>query len=128
MAGAAPRVAVLAGGAIGTALRLGVVAGVGAVPWGTLVVNVTGAGVLGFVTGRLGAGPAASPVTALVATGVLGAYTTFSALAVELLALLDGAPAAALAYGVGSLVCGLGAAAAGLAAGHHRPGPTGARR
>lgn len=107
---------------------MGVVAGVGALPWGTLVVNVTGAGMLGFVTGRLGARPATSPVVALVATGVLGAYTTFSALAVELLALLDGAPAAALLYGVGSLLCGLGAAAAGMAAGHRRSRPDGGRR
>lgn len=107
---------------------MGVVAGVGAVPWGTLVVNVTGAGVLGFLTGRLGGRPAAHPVVALVATGVLGAYTTFSALAVEALALLDGAPTGALVYGVGSLVCGLGAAAAGLAAGHARPAAGAGRR
>lgn len=107
---------------------MAVVAGVGTVPFGTLVANVTGAGVLGFATGRLGAGATRSPVAALVATGVLGAYTTFSALAVELLALLDGAPAAALVYGAGSLVCGLAAAAAGLAAGHRRAAPTAGRR
>lgn len=113
----------LAGGAVGTALRLAVVAGVGAVPWGTLVVNLTGAGALGFVTARLRGRTASSPTGALVASGVLGAYTTFSALAVELLALLDGAPVAVVVYGLGSLVLGLAAAAAGLAAGDRRPRP-----
>lgn len=101
-------------------MRLTVVAGVGALPWATLLVNVTGAGALGFVVGRQRARPEPSPVLVLVATGVLGAYTTFSALAVEVLALGDGAPVTAIAYGLGSVAVGLGAAAAGLAAGERR--------
>ena len=42
-------------------------------PWGTLVVNLTGAFVLGFVTGKL-----SGTVLILVGTGLLGGYTTFS--------------------------------------------------
>lgn len=110
----------LLGGAVGTALRLAVVAGVGASPWGTLVANLTGAGALGYVVARAAGRPATSPATALLTTGVLGAYTTFSALAVEILGLLDGASAAAVAYGLGSVALGLAAAAAGLVAGRRR--------
>lgn len=116
----------LAGGAVGTALRLAVVAGVGAVPWGTLLANVTGAGALGFVVGRQRGRATASPALTFLATGVLGAYTTFSALAVELVAMLDGAPMAATIYGLGSVTLGLVAAGAGLAAGDRRPARAGA--
>ena len=42
-------------------------------PWGTLVVNLTGAFALGFVTGKL-----SGTVLILVGTGLLGGYTTFS--------------------------------------------------
>lgn len=92
----------------------------GALPWGTLLVNVTGAGALGFVVGRLRTPGVASPLAALVATGTLGAYTTFSALAVELVGTLTGAPSAAVLHGLGSIALGLGAAGAGLAAGGRR--------
>lgn len=102
-------------------MRLAVVACVGAaVPWATLLVNVTGAGALGFVVGRQRARPEPSPVMFPLATGILGAYTTFSALAVEVLALGDGAPVTALAYGLGSVAVGLAAAAVGLTAGERR--------
>ena len=42
-------------------------------PWGTLVVNLTGAFALGFVTGKL-----SGDAQLLVGTGLLGGYTTFS--------------------------------------------------
>ena len=42
-------------------------------PWGTLVVNLTGAFALGFVTGKL-----SGDAQLLVGTGLLGSYTTFS--------------------------------------------------
>ena len=42
-------------------------------PWGTLVVNLTGAFALGFVTGQL-----SGDAQLLVGTGLLGGYTTFS--------------------------------------------------
>jgi CrcB protein len=42
-------------------------------PWGTLLVNLTGAFALGFVTGKL-----SGDAQLLVGTGLLGGYTTFS--------------------------------------------------
>lgn len=114
-----PRLAVLAGGAIGTALRLAVVTVVPAAPWGTLLVNVTGAGALGLLVGSL-RGRVASPTALLVGTGVLGAFTTFSALAVELVAVLEAAPPSAIVHGLGSLGFGLAAATLGVSAGDRR--------
>ena len=49
------------------------------VPWGTLVVNVTGAFVLGLLTGLSVTGD----TLLLLGTGFLGAYTTFSTWMVE---------------------------------------------
>jgi fluoride exporter len=42
-------------------------------PWGTMMVNLTGAFALGFVTGKL-----SGDAQLLVGTGLLGGYTTFS--------------------------------------------------
>ncbi len=59
-----------------------------AFPYGTLIVNVTGCLVLGFLislsTGRIGLAP---DVRLLLAVGFLGSYTTFSSFAVESLTL-----------------------------------------
>jgi CrcB protein len=85
-------------------------------PWGTFVVNLSGAFVLGLVTGLgLYDGLAQLPKTMLGA-GFCGAYTTFSTFSYETVRLVeDGAVAAAVANVAGSLVVGLLAAAAGLA-------------
>jgi CrcB protein len=88
----------------------------GVVPWGTMVVNLSGSLVLGFVTGLTlyhGLGPL--PRAAL-GTGFCGAYTTFSTFSYETVRLLeDGAlPAAALNVAA-SVVFGLAAAGVGLA-------------
>jgi CrcB protein len=59
-------------------------------PWATLVVNVAGAFVLGYVTTRL---QERLPVSAyrrpLLGTGFCGALTTFSTMQLELLRMLD---------------------------------------
>jgi CrcB protein len=49
-------------------------------PWGTAMVNLTGAAVLGFLVG-LGTLP--EPTMRIVALGFLGGYTTFSTWMVE---------------------------------------------
>ena len=90
-----------------------------AFPWGTFVVNVSGAFLLGFVVTVLGERVAVgSWLRATVAIGFLGAYTTFSTLSFETYRLLeDGAYALAAANGLGSLVAGLGAVYLGVVVG-----------
>jgi CrcB protein len=56
-------------------------------PWGTLAINVSGALALGVLLPLLEAHP---QLRALLATGFLGAYTTFSTFSYEAAALLQG--------------------------------------
>lgn len=115
--------AVAAGGALGAPARYGVAqlvhVGPGSFPWATFWTNLTGSFVLGVVVAVVGARfPPPVHVRAFVATGFLGAYTTYSTFAVETVLLAkDGHPAGAGAYGAASLVAGLAAAAAGLVLG-----------
>ena len=119
------------GGASGTAARYGVSLALPSVtghwPTGSFVVNMAGALVLGaLLEGLARRGPDIGRRQAarlLVGVGFCGALTTFSTLAVEADLLVrsnDGG--LALAYGVGSVLGGLGATAIGItaAAGHHR--------
>lgn len=115
--------AVAAGGALGGALRYGVAlaipTGASGFPWATLLTNGSGSLILGLVVGaavrRL---PGPRYRLPFFATGLLGAYTTFSTLAVEinLLASAGRAPVAA-SYAAATLVVGLLGAWAGLRAG-----------
>ncbi|PJJ73463.1 CrcB protein [Diaminobutyricimonas aerilata] len=118
--------AVFLGGMIGTALRLGGDAllphEAHAFPWSTLAINVLGSFVLGMLVTRVW--PVAPAwLRAGLGAGVLGSFTTFSAVIVSLLE-MEGAGDAlgALFYAVASVVLGLAAAAAGLAFGR-RPMP-----
>jgi CrcB protein len=115
---------VAAGGALGSLLRwwlTGLVQRLSGspLPWGTFVVNAIGSLVIGFVGAialeRLLVSPAAR---LFVIAGLLGGFTTFSALSYESLALLrDGQWTAALGYGAGSVVVGVTAAFLGFSAG-----------
>jgi CrcB protein len=116
---------VLLGGAVGTGLRLGIDAlaphSDDTFPWATLGINVLGAFVLGALVSlawdrtpawlRAGLGP-----------GLLGSFTTFSALAVALVTLTaaDEWMLAAI-YLVASIVLGLAAALLGLRLGRRSP-------
>jgi fluoride exporter len=72
-------------------------------PWGTLVVNLTGAFVLGFVTGKL-----SGDAQLLVGTGLLGGYTTFSTWMFESHRLgEDGELRASVVNLLGSLILGI---------------------
>jgi CrcB protein len=111
------------GGAAGALLRAAIERAVGTPaggwPWGTLAINVSGAGVLAFLLVLLEERfPAARLPRPLLGTGVLGGYTTFSTFAVEVVQLVDH-HAAALALGyVAASVCGaLLAAFVGVLAG-----------
>jgi CrcB protein len=84
----------------------------GTFPWPTLAVNVSGSLALGLLIIGLRRRPV---LRALVATGFLGAFTTFSALAVDVdLLVKDGHVWVAVAYVVASLGAGLAAVAAGV--------------
>jgi CrcB protein len=81
-------------------------------PSGTLIVNITGSFFLGFVAAAL---PGRSETMRLaIATGFLGAYTTFSTFMYESNALLHGSPIKAIVNLCGSVVLGLLAVRLGL--------------
>jgi len=87
-------------------------------PWGTFVVNMSGAFVLGFLmtlmTEQL---TTASWVRSALTIGLLGAYTTFSTLSYETYRLLeDGAVGLAAANMLGSAAVGLFAVYLGVVA------------
>lgn len=115
---------VAAGGALGSAARYGV----GLVwphPAATLIVNLVGCAVLGFVVEAL---PAESRLLRLfLGPGVLGGFTTFSTYAVETRVLVaDGQPGTAVAYALGTLVGALTALSLGMLAARILTGRRGA--
>jgi CrcB protein len=80
------------------------------VAYGTLLVNVSGAFALGLLS------DVAPPLVTVIGVGGLGAYTTFSSFARDVVALVEGRHIlAAAAYVVTTCVAGIGAAAAGVA-------------
>jgi CrcB protein len=113
---------IFVGGGAGATCRYGAGRFVGArytgtFPLGTFLINVTGCLALGFLSGALTAlhRDVAVP-TALLATGFLGGYTTFSTYALEgVLLYKDGRARLALYTLLGSVVAGLLAAALGAA-------------
>ena len=83
-------------------------------PWGVLVVNLTGALALGLLSGGL---IGASGLWVL-GTGLLGGYTTFSSVAVTTVVLAEQRRTrAAVGYAVGTFAGSVALAAAGLAIG-----------
>ena len=87
-------------------------------PWATFLINVSGCFLLGLVLGSLHAGAVHPLARPLVATGFLGAYTTFSTFGAETIVLLEeGSVGLAVVYVGGSVILGLLATAGGLALG-----------
>lgn len=83
-------------------------------PWPTMLINVTGSFALGLLVG-LGTG---HDWLAILGTGFLGGYTTFSTASVETVRLaLGGRHAAAAVNALAMLALGVAAAAAGYALG-----------
>ncbi|CAN5774100.1 hypothetical protein BH23ACT8_BH23ACT8_25580 [soil metagenome] len=117
---------VAAGGAVGalarTALAARFPAAAEALPWVTLVENVTGAFALGWLlTVLVERLPTDRWVRPLVATGLLGAYTTFGAVALELdLLVAAGRSDIAAAYLAATWGAGLAAGGLGVALGRWR--------
>ena len=116
---------VVVGGTLGTgareALALTFPAAPGTLPVTIAVINVVGSFALGLLLeSLLRRGPDRGrrrDLRLLVGTGVLGGFTTYSALAVDTGLLLDGHAGVALAYALGSVVAGVLAAAGGVALG-----------
>jgi CrcB protein len=109
------------GGAIGSAARYGVnvwsgrVLG-GAFPWHTLIVNIVGCFVMGALVElmalRLNVG---NDARALLTTGLLGGFTTFSAFSLDFALLVERKSyLLAGAYAAGSVSLSLAAVFAGL--------------
>jgi CrcB protein len=102
------RLAVALGGALGALARVIVDAALPAsrldgFPISTLLVNLTGAFALAVLVARV-----RDPlVRAGVGTGMLGAWTTFSALAVQTVALAEIAPVRSVAYIAATLIGGV---------------------
>ena len=59
----------------------------GSFPWGTMVVNLSGSGLLGFALGLVDRGDVAGLLEDPLTLGLLGGYTTFSTWMVETTAL-----------------------------------------
>jgi CrcB protein len=133
---------VFVGGAAGTALRAGCLAVLPPAdgwPVGVFVVNVLGSFLLGLLVAVLAprsaapssAAPAAdrarSDLRLLLGTGVLGGFTTYSALSADTVSLVAaGHSVVALVYAAGSVIVGIAAAALGVLLGGATA--TGARR
>jgi CrcB protein len=84
-------------------------------PVGTLLINVSGSLVLGVLTGLGQAGAIPASTVAVLGTGMMGGYTTFSTASVETVQLLrSGKTRLAVLNGLGMLVVSVGAAALGL--------------
>jgi len=87
-------------------------------PWGTLLINVSGAFVIGLIAGLVSAKVLNTTLQAVLATGFLGGYTTFSTMSWETVQLFrSGGRAQGLLYIAGNFVPGLLAAALGLVLG-----------
>jgi CrcB protein len=116
---------VAVGGVLGSWARWGLASefpvSPGTFPVTTLAINVVGAALLGVVLVALLDRPAPrTHLHALLGTGVLGAFTTFSTWMVESVELVrTGHAATAVAYVVVSLVAGVAAVLATMAATRH---------
>ena len=115
------------GGAIGSVLRYQLGRGlthwlgpqaVTAFPWATLSVNLAGSLAMGVLAGWLARhGENAEPLRLLLGVGVLGGFTTFSALSLELMVLAErGQAGQAFLYAAVSVLAGLSALYIGLIA------------
>ena len=112
---------VAAGGACGAALRH--LVGLAALrmlgpnfPWGTLTVNILGSFIMGVFIELLALKlNGSAELRLLIATGLLGGFTTFSAFSLDVVLLYErGALGTAALYVLGSVVLAIGALFAGL--------------
>jgi fluoride exporter len=114
-----PLFPVMAGGAIGAALRyltgLALPERAGW-PWGTFVVNLAGGFAMGVLAAALLKGSASEAMRLFLGVGVLGGFTTFSAFSLEAFRMIErGQAGLSLGYALASVVGSIAALAAGYA-------------
>jgi CrcB protein len=113
---------VCAGGALGSGARYLVATGMASafgvwLPWGTLAVNASGSFLIALVMGGAATGGLSEETRLLLATGVLGGFTTYSSFNHETLALAaQGRLGAAAGYAALTIASCLASGLAGLAA------------
>ena len=112
--------AIALGGAIGSVSRYLLGAWIGprtaGFPWGTLLINVSGSLLLGFLVRALAGRSHAPALAAGLTVGFCGGFTTFSAFSLETVLLLQrGTWFRALLYALVSVGLCIGGAAAGMA-------------
>lgn len=112
--------AIYVGGVIGALARVGLAQatphGPAGWPWGTFVVNMVGALLLGYFFARLGDHPEDSLAHPFLTTGICGTLTTFSTLQLELFEMVDaGHVGLAAAYTGATLALGFLCVRAGIA-------------
>lgn len=110
--------AVAAGGAVGSLGRWLVALGAGGAAWGALLVNVTGALVLGLLAARIERGESHVLLRPFLTVGLLGGWTTYSAFALDVHQ-AAGDPIGALAHVAATLAVGTGAAMIGMLLGEN---------
>lgn len=113
---------VMAGGALGTLARYVVsvlaLPVSGRLPWGTIIINITGSLLIGFfgtLTLAGGRYPAPESVRLFVMIGVCGGYTTFSSFSLQTLDLMR---SGGLARAGVNIVISVALCVAAVAAGH----------
>jgi len=119
--------AIAAGGALGAPARYGIAQLVHVAPhtfpWATFWTNISGSFALGVVMALvLERFPPTRYVRPFVATGFLGAYTTYSTFAVEAdLLVKDGRAGTGVAYAAATVVAGMAAVWGGILAARSLP-------
>lgn len=114
---------VAVGGAVGSVARYGVSVAIARAaghpaPYATAIVNVVGCAMAGLLLGAIASGrlPLSIDQRALVLSGVLGGFTTFSGVGIDTLALVQEGRTLGAAANVGlQIAIGLGALAAAYA-------------
>lgn len=87
-------------------------------PLGTMIINVSGSLILGFVTGLAASHVVSEGWAEVIGTGLMGGYTTFSTASVDALNLVRAERwSAALWYAAGTLIAGVFFGFVGLALG-----------
>ena len=117
-----PLLYVMVGGAVGSGARYLTGSAVTALlgpdyPFGTLTVNIVGGLLMGVLVGVLARNSASETWRLLLAVGVLGGFTTFSAFSLEVVTMIErGAFGVAFGYVLVSVIGSIAALFAGLSA------------